>query len=333
VPELTAEQKRNIRTALKVAQRKGATPKERKALVEAMGVESTYRDLNYGDRDSLGILQQRNNGAWGAAKESVATDVGQFLDVARQKNATGKYGSAGSLAQAVQSSGFPDRYQQRSGEADQILAQYGVNRSSAVMAGGKVRAPTTQQVQMTPGVDNSGLRRQLVGQFLQQGGVKNPNAVLGLAAQYGQAADVPGTAATPATTQPQVKAQPAATKGTKVSGSKVLELIFNDGGKGYGIKDGKTVNGQQVFNTVWAGHATHVHVAAGPKTVVVLGRLAQRMGLQVGENPHFGGVDPVHVQGSYHYKGEAIDVSGDEKKMAAFARAVEKYNRTKRLPK
>jgi hypothetical protein len=68
-----------------------------------------------------------------------------------------------------------------------------------------------------------------------------------------------------------------------------------------------------------------VHVAAGPKTVVELGKLAQRMGLHVGENPHFGGVDPVHVAGSYHYKGEAIDVSGDAKKMALFAQEVADY--------
>jgi hypothetical protein len=85
---------------------------------------------------------------------------------------------------------------------------------------------------------------------------------------------------------------------------------------------------------VWAGHANHVHVAAGPKTVVQLGRLAQSMGLHVGENPHFGGVSPVHVPGSFHYKGEAVDVSAapdDPKarqKLSKFAQAVEKYNET-----
>lgn len=114
-------------------------------------------------------------------------------------------------------------------------------------------------------------------------------------------------------------------------GSGVLELIYNDGGEGYGIKNGKTVNGPAVFNSVWAGHANHVHVAAGPKTVVELGKLAQQMGLHVGENPHFGGVDPVHVPGSYHYKGEAIDVSGSPKKMAAFAQAVADYNKSHSL--
>ena len=117
-------------------------------------------------------------------------------------------------------------------------------------------------------------------------------------------------------------------------GSEVLELIHNDGpGRpGFGIKNGQVVNGSQVFSGVWAGHANHVHVAAGPKTVVALGRLAQSMGLHVGQNPHFGGVDKVHVPGSYHYKGEAIDVSGDPRAMDAFSRAVERYNRTRRLP-
>jgi murein DD-endopeptidase MepM/ murein hydrolase activator NlpD len=52
------------------------------------------------------------------------------------------------------------------------------------------------QTTTIPGVDNSLLRRQLVGQFLQQGGVNNPQAVLSLAGAYAQAKDVPGTTTT-----------------------------------------------------------------------------------------------------------------------------------------
>ena len=78
--ELTAEQRANIKKALKVAKAKGATRREQKALVEAMGVESNYRHLPYGDRDSTGILQQRDNGAWGKPGESVETDVAQLLN-------------------------------------------------------------------------------------------------------------------------------------------------------------------------------------------------------------------------------------------------------------
>lgn len=53
-----------------------------------------------------------------------------------------------------------------------------------------------------------------------------------------------------------------------------------------------------------------------------IGELAQSEGLHVGENPHFGGVNPVHVKTSWHYKGRAIDVSGSPAKMRRFAREV-----------
>jgi hypothetical protein len=66
-------------------------------------------------------------------------------------------------------------------------------------AAGGVEPERTETTTTTPGVDNAGLRRQLVGDFLQQGGVRNSNAVLGLAASYGQAADVPGTTTTTST--------------------------------------------------------------------------------------------------------------------------------------
>lgn len=60
-------------------------------------------------------------------------------------------------------------------------------------------------------------------------------------------------------------------------------------------------------------------------SVVYIGKQAEKkFGLSVGENPAFGGVAPVHVTDSYHYRtdskgrGEAIDVSGDAEKMMAF---------------
>jgi hypothetical protein len=113
---------------------------------------------------------------------------------------------------------------------------------------------------------------------------------------------------------------------SKLSGghSGLFELIHNTGkGSGFAVKNGQKVNGAQFYSKVWDGHKNHVHVAAGPNTVVKLGKLAQEMGLHVGENPHFGGVNPVHSAHSYHYKNEAIDVSGDPNKMNRYARRVE----------
>lgn len=75
---------------------------------------------------------------------------------------------------------------------------------------------------------------------------------------------------------------------------------------------------------------------AGPgriPSVVYIGHQAEKkFGLHVGENPAFGGVSPVHVSDSYHYRrdakgrGEAIDASGPPDKMMAFDRWVaQKY--------
>lgn len=45
------------------------------------------------------------------------------------------------------------------------------------------------------------------------------------------------------------------------------------------------------------------------------------LGFLVAENPHFGGVSPVHTEGSYHYSGRAIDVNtaaGGSSELSAF---------------
>src|SRR6266498_1841474 len=49
-----------------------------------------------------------------------------------------------------------------------------------------------------------------------------------------------------------------------------------------------------------------------PTNIVAMGRALQARGYFVGENPAFGGVHSVHVNGSYHYPpcSCAIDVSG-----------------------
>ena len=132
---------------------------------------------------------------------------------------------------------------------------------------------------------------------------------------------------TPATLVPSVKGGGGANHGTtsvnpstfRQRHSPLFELFWQGPG-GINVKHGKVV--PQGFVS---GHRDHVHVAAGPKTVRQLGQIAQSYGLHVGENPHFGGVDPnAHVRDSYHYRpgGEAIDVSGDPRAERRFAHLV-----------
>lgn len=96
----------------------------------------------------------------------------------------------------------------------------------------------------------------------------------------------------------------------------LLELFWQ-GEDGINVK-----NGQVVAQGFVDGHTEHVHVAGGPKAVDKLGRLAQAMGLHVGENETFDPVDPVHTTNSYHYSNRAIDVSGDPALMRRFAHRV-----------
>lgn len=96
----------------------------------------------------------------------------------------------------------------------------------------------------------------------------------------------------------------------------LLELFWQGAG-GINVKHGRVV--PQGFVS---GHRDHVHVASTRGKIVKIGRLAQRMDLHVGENPHFGGVNPVHISGSYHYSDRAIDVSGSPATMRRFAHTV-----------
>jgi hypothetical protein len=98
-----------------VLDRYDATPKVRLSAFEAAIVESGVHNLNYGDRDSLGVFQQRPSvGYWGTAAEILnpvhAADI--YVRTAMERQYWPKLigASAGGLAQGVQGSAFPDRY-------------------------------------------------------------------------------------------------------------------------------------------------------------------------------------------------------------------------------
>lgn len=112
------------------------------------------------------------------------------------------------------------------------------------------------------------------------------------------------------------KARKAKSSGTPNS---IYELFYDPQG---GWKMGSRI-------PAIGGHGSHVHVAADRRRVTYIGRQAQKMGLRVGEHKAFSGSTPTggHATNSYHYKDEAIDVSGSADKMAAFARWIRRnYN-------
>lgn len=66
--------------------------------------------------------------------------------------------------------------------------------------------------------------------------------------------------------------------------------------------------------------------------LVSLGRELQAMGFDVGENPAFGGVSPVHAPNSYHYRGRAIDVNWPGGGATELARLQQVYNQLRGGP-
>lgn len=96
-----------VNTAYSVARSMGASDKVMLALFEAAIVESGFRNLNYGADDSVGYLQQRPSQGWPNPMD-VPTATRSFVSKAIPLES--RYTSAGLLAQAVQRSAFPLKY-------------------------------------------------------------------------------------------------------------------------------------------------------------------------------------------------------------------------------
>jgi LAS superfamily LD-carboxypeptidase LdcB len=138
------------RTILDVGLAAGASERALLAAFEAALVESNMRDLDYGDRDSLGVFQQRPSAGWGSPEQvsdpvyaarafflgpkRAGSVVGGNIEpgaIARDKRFTG---SAGELAQAVQRSAFPKRYDKVERKARALLVQYATDPPEITLA-------------------------------------------------------------------------------------------------------------------------------------------------------------------------------------------------------
>ncbi|ALE77030.1 hypothetical protein FRP1_30510 (plasmid) [Pseudonocardia sp. EC080625-04] len=108
-------------------------------------VESRLVNVGYGDRDSLGLYQQRPSQGWGTPAEVLnpvgATDT--FLD--RLIELPGWATMApGEAAQAVQRSAFPDRYAPEEAPAAALVEQFWVGPDNPVPAPATPGGPNVQ---------------------------------------------------------------------------------------------------------------------------------------------------------------------------------------------
>jgi hypothetical protein len=120
---LSTEQVANAATIAAVGRHRGLPER---AIVIALATaqqESRLRNLHYGDRDSLGLFQQRPSSGWGSGGQvqDPVHAAGAFYDhlVAVPGWETGRLTD---VAQTVQRSAFPEAYEQWGGMAEKLAA-------------------------------------------------------------------------------------------------------------------------------------------------------------------------------------------------------------------
>ncbi|MEV4317090.1 hypothetical protein [Actinocrispum sp. NPDC049592] len=111
VPGYRPDQMANAAAIVSVGRDMGVPEQGRVIAVATAMQESGLRNLNYGDRDSLGLFQQRPSMGWGSAAQVMtpAYSARKFYERLRTVPDWERM-SVTAAAQAVQRSGFPNAY-------------------------------------------------------------------------------------------------------------------------------------------------------------------------------------------------------------------------------
>ena len=133
---ITEEMAANARTIIQVGRRLGVPDRGIVVALAAAAQESGLRNIDYGDRDSVGIFQQRPSAGWGTPAQLLDVDHAAQLFYGgpsnpNKGNTRGLLDLAGwqgmtvaQAAQAVQISAYPDAYAKWETSAWSWLAQY-----------------------------------------------------------------------------------------------------------------------------------------------------------------------------------------------------------------
>ena len=105
-----------------VAVRRGLPPRAASIAIATAYQETGIRNLDYGDRDSVGLFQQRPSQGWGTKKQLLDPDyaAGKFYDALVKIN-NWQTDDINDVAQKVQRSGHPEAYNDHETDA-RVLA-------------------------------------------------------------------------------------------------------------------------------------------------------------------------------------------------------------------
>ncbi|MEU9555903.1 heavy metal transporter [Streptomyces fumanus] len=203
--EFTPEQAVNAATITAVGTTRDL-PERAMAIALATALqESALRNIDHGDRDSLGLFQQRPSQGWGSPRQIMQPTyaAGKFYDHLVKVPGYTKLPLT-VAAQRVQRSGFPDAYARHEPDAT-LLAAALTGHSAATLT--------------CTGLPTTGTR-----------GARGPDAVrAALARDFGREALQPAGAEVsgPATATPAAPASPSASPGG--SGGRVMTLPVTEG--------------------------------------------------------------------------------------------------------
>ncbi|RZS44154.1 NlpC/P60 family protein [Herbihabitans rhizosphaerae] len=123
---LNTDQRRIVQLIIDVGKQRQLPPRAWQVAIQAGMTESGLRNLNYGDRDSLGIFQMRPSMGWGSVAE--VTDpvyqVNKFYNVLQTVSGWEQQ-RPGESAQDVERSAFPDRYHRWESMASHLIGNIG----------------------------------------------------------------------------------------------------------------------------------------------------------------------------------------------------------------
>ena len=154
VTDLSDEQASNARTIVAVGQQRGIPSRGLLVALMTAMQESSLRNLDYGDRDSLGLFQQRPSTGWGTPTQVRDPTYASAAFFGGPHSPTGNRGLLGIAgwqsmpltvaAQAVQRSAFPNAYAKWETSARTWLAEILDDPSAGVRdcAGGGSQDPS-----------------------------------------------------------------------------------------------------------------------------------------------------------------------------------------------
>lgn len=152
-PSWDAEQRKNAALIVKIGQQIGMSRRDILVGLITAAQESSLRNLDYGDRDSLGLFQQRPSQGWGSREQVTDPVYATKKFFTELKKVQGRNNMRlTEAAQAVQRSAYPDAYAKHVGAMRDMLRRYskpGLITPSEARGGGTQPAPGQRAPRVT----------------------------------------------------------------------------------------------------------------------------------------------------------------------------------------